>query len=296
MSKEFLNIDEFIAELESKNYHWNDPKTTNLLLELFDSKRLTPVIFYNGNFDVIYENPGFMYDEVRIAKIDHCCNLKGYFYFSSEDIVDFYLYAIETEDNIDNLWLTDYMQVEIYRTYGTKPPVINKYMREYEGIYNYLLRFPENNTWEISFNELLFPTHQVTEIFKSQKPSDEQLTIDNLMESLEIAKTTIAQQQAQIADLKQLEQAQSSQPNKLDIIFDDTFEHHAPDLKHAINLWLDLYANGEIKEDSHTNKANQWIKKNTNYDDNAISSTNRIREISTPLKDFGAKRSKENDK
>lgn len=79
----------------------------------------------------------------------------------------------------------------------------------------------------------------------------------------------------------------------LSIILDETHEYHAPDLKHAIKLWVDLYINGDIKDDSHSNKANQWIKNNTGYSSDATSSITRIREVATPFKDFGAKRSRE---
>lgn len=82
----------------------------------------------------------------------------------------------------------------------------------------------------------------------------------------------------------------------LQIILDESHEDHAPDLKHAIQLWIDLYIHDGIKGDSHSSKANIWIKKNTNYVDNAISSIGRIREIATPFKDFGAKRSREEEK
>lgn len=79
-------------------------------------------------------------------------------------------------------------------------------------------------------------------------------------------------------------------------VFDKNNDFFAPDLAHAINLWLDTYGNGKKKDDSHTNLANQWIKLNTNYDKNSDGYKqveSRIREITTPLKDFGAKRLKE---
>lgn len=82
----------------------------------------------------------------------------------------------------------------------------------------------------------------------------------------------------------------------LQTILDDSRGDHAPDLKHAIQLWIDLYIHGGIKDDSHSSKANIWIRSNTNYAENANSSIGRIREIATPLKDFGAKRSREEEK
>ncbi|EGK12842.1 hypothetical protein HMPREF9373_1430 [Psychrobacter sp. 1501(2011)] len=81
----------------------------------------------------------------------------------------------------------------------------------------------------------------------------------------------------------------------LSAILDESNPAHAPDLKHAINLWIDLYVKGGIKGDSHSNKANLWIGKNTRYSPDAKSSIDRIREVTTPLKDFGTKRSRENE-
>lgn len=84
--------------------------------------------------------------------------------------------------------------------------------------------------------------------------------------------------------------------NILQVILDESREDHAPDLKHAIQLWVDLYIQDGIRGDSHSSKANIWIKNNTNYAESATSSIGRIREIATPLKDFGAKRSREEEK
>ncbi len=97
---------------------------------------------------------------------------------------------------------------------------------------------------------------------------------------------------------------QASDPNQshtpadgeqLALVFDSTNANYAPDLVHALNLWLDLYHRNPKDSDSHTNKANIWLKNNTAYEyvkrgDTAMS---RIREIATPLKDFGQQRAKE---
>ena len=130
---------------------------------------------------------------------------------------------------------------------------------------------------------------------------------------LRTARDTYRQNQNEIKELKtQLEKSDADYAafkeqlsNKIDapadesmlqIILDESHEDHAPDLKHAIQLWIDLYIHYGIKGDSHSSKANIWIKKNTNYVDNAVSSIGRIREIATPFKDFGAKRSREEEK
>lgn len=101
------------------------------------------------------------------------------------------------------------------------------------------------------------------------------------------------------SELKKANAALAAAPvddNTLQTILDESQDEHAPDLKHAIQLWIDLYIHGGIKGDSHSSKANIWIKNNTNYAENANSSIGRIREIATPLKDFGAKRSREEEK
>lgn len=103
---------------------------------------------------------------------------------------------------------------------------------------------------------------------------------------------------AHIAELEsQLNQANITPA--FDVLLDTKHEYHAPDLAHAVRLWLDIYANGKPKDDSHTNLANVWISKHTNYnahDDGYQMMQNRIREIATPLKDFGKKRIKESKK
>lgn len=83
---------------------------------------------------------------------------------------------------------------------------------------------------------------------------------------------------------------------QLAIIMDKDNDKHAPDLAHAINLWLSLYNVGSKSQDSHTNRANNWIKNNTGYSENDSQTINRIREITTPLIDWSSKRSREQEK
>ena len=136
---------------------------------------------------------------------------------------------------------------------------------------------------------------------------------DNLTARLNKASDIYRQNQSEIKELKvQLEKVSADNAalneqlsNKIDApaddsilqtILDESREDHAPDLKHAIKLWVDLYIHDGIKGDSHSSKANIWIKNNTNYAESANSSIGRIREIATPFKDFGAKRSREEEK
>ncbi|MDY6483330.1 hypothetical protein [Acinetobacter faecalis] len=77
----------------------------------------------------------------------------------------------------------------------------------------------------------------------------------------------------------------------LDQVFDDTREEsYAPDLALAIKLWESIYITNP-KDDSHTNKANNWLKQNTNYDvRKQNSSASKIREITSPLKSWSLQR------
>lgn len=80
----------------------------------------------------------------------------------------------------------------------------------------------------------------------------------------------------------------------LQTILDESHNEHAPDLKHAINLWIDLYINKGVGGGSHSAMANNWIYGNTGYESSTESSpVKRLREITTPLKDFGGQRPKE---
>ena len=103
---------------------------------------------------------------------------------------------------------------------------------------------------------------------------------------------------AKIAELEANEPSQSDTPadgEPLALVFDSTNANYAPDLVHALNLWLDLYHRNPKDSDSHTNKANIWLKNNTAYEyvKRGDTAMNRIREIATPLKDFGQQRAKE---
>lgn len=144
-------------------------------------------------------------------------------------------------------------------------------------------------------NEL---TQRITELEKSNKQlsnqiakdkqvgKDQQVTIERLTAELNQAKNRIAE----LGNRPAIEHEPL-----LSVLLDKTHENHAPDLCHAINLWLDIYHH-KPNNDSHSNKANTWVKNNTNYDphEQGYSQTEkRIREITTPLKDFSNQRQKE---
>ena len=128
---------------------------------------------------------------------------------------------------------------------------------------------------------------KASEIYRQNKSEIEVLTEKNKKADIE--------KEELIKQLKS-QAAMPADDNTLQTILDESHDEHAPDLKHAIQLWIDLYIHGGIKGDSHSSKANIWIRNNTNYAENANSSIGRIREIATPLKDFGAKRSREEEK
>jgi chromosome segregation ATPase len=172
--------------------------------------------------------------------------------------------------------------------------------RELDGYLASLANTSQNDTPAQNDSELLAKVEQL------------QAENDDLNARLSTARNTYKQHQNEIKELKsQLEKANADSAelkeqlsNKVDApaddsilqtILDESREDHAPDLKHAIQLWVDLYIHGGIKSDSHSSKANIWIRTNTNYAENANSSIGRIREIATPLKDFGAKRSREEE-
>lgn len=130
-----------------------------------------------------------------------------------------------------------------------------------------------------------------------QQVANQQATIDRLTDEL-------ANANAKIAELVAGKDNQSDTPaepmgdNPLSIIMDTKKATYAPDLVHAINLWFDLYNNDNQSTDSHTNRANTWLKKNTGYENvkRGDKSMDRIREIATPLQSFGGQRAKEPEK
>lgn len=87
-------------------------------------------------------------------------------------------------------------------------------------------------------------------------------------------------------------------PNEESSLLEQIFDYerddsYAPDLVLAIKLWESIYITNPKEEDSHTNKANIWLKLNTNYDvRKQNSSASKIREITSPLKSWSPQRDK----
>lgn len=149
--------------------------------------------------------------------------------------------------------------------------------------------------------EWLVSLDYIYEGFNDNLIIDQTAKTKQLREQLKIAHETInklnldnqSRQTAGKANVSMQHENAPTDTSTLQAILDETHEHHAPDLKLSIQLWIDLYINGAIKSDSHSNKAGQWLSKNTKYAENAKKSTDRIKEISTPLKYWSPHRKKE---
>ncbi len=109
-------------------------------------------------------------------------------------------------------------------------------------------------------------------------PTHYQQQRDQLQKENEQLKTDLAQAKAHITELEA-----NQQNNLLDLIFDETAKHrYAPDLVLAIKLWEDLYVTNPTS-DSHSNRANTWIKNNTPYTNENTVEVKRLREVISPF-------------
>ena len=144
--------------------------------------------------------------------------------------------------------------------------------------------YSDNDVLTVTKEHLSFKREQVQSYIASRQTNEQ-----NTPEQQEIAKL-----KKEIANLqKQLEERNDTPAydTLLTAIHDKSNEYHAPDLSHAVKLWSNLYIDGLIGTDSHSNKADRWINSNTSYGNNAEdSSVKRLRQVSTPLKDFGGQR------
>lgn len=164
-------------------------------------------------------------------------------------------------------------------------PFITKYTKEPFEISEY---FWQTDKFKQRTHDIFATTNTVAPITIIQPHQDTQ----GLYNQIQSLQQQLKEKDEQIQALT--DQLQAQQVNVP--IFDDNHEYFAPDLAHAVNLWLDIYGNGKKKDDSHTNLANQWIKANTQYDHHDSKYTrveSRIREITTPLQDYGKERLKE---
>jgi len=164
---------------------------------------------------------------------------------------------------------------------------------------------------EISQDDLLFPKTQIEDYIDSFICENEEGYINPLIfnsldanakiesqkQEIDLLKADVIQLKADNDDLKKQSEQQIdtlADDSILQSILDNSHEHHAPDLKHAIQLWIDLYIKKGVGGGSHSAMANNWIYSNTGYDSSENSSPiKRLREITTPFKDFGGQRPKE---
>lgn len=118
--------------------------------------------------------------------------------------------------------------------------------------------------------------------------------INEQIEEIKQLKDTIKKLHEQIEQLLAEQSSESTKPyNLLDLISDETdHERYAPDLAFAVQLWISEYVNNP-KADSHNNKANIWIKKNTPYNgEQDDTSTRRLRDITSPYSGWRPERKK----
>ena len=104
--------------------------------------------------------------------------------------------------------------------------------------------------------------------------------------------------QERIKKLEEVQAVEKSESNNLlALIFDETAtERYAPDLVSSIMLWEYIYITNP-KNDSHSNKADTWLGKNTGYDTaKKQGSASKIREITTPFVNWGNLRDKNHQK
>ena len=150
----------------------------------------------------------------------------------------------------------------------------------------YLYDIVDDNKQNITASDLYIPKNEIDKLFNESNETDHEQNIKNL-------ESELAKVNAELDALRK--QADTPADDSiLQTILDDSNEHYAPDLKHAIQLWIDLYINKNVGGGSHSAMANNWIYKHTGYDSGENSSpVKRLREISTPLKDFGGQRPKE---
>lgn len=82
---------------------------------------------------------------------------------------------------------------------------------------------------------------------------------------------------------------QEAKTGLLSLIFDESAtDRYAPDLVLSIKLWKAIYIDNP-KNDSHSNKANNWISLNTDYELTRPSAT-KLREITNPLVNWSTHR------
>lgn len=128
------------------------------------------------------------------------------------------------------------------------------------------------------------------EIDNANTPKNTDIESQTKIDTLK-AELVQAQERVKLLESKQ---EQLEQSNLLDLIYDDTAqERYAPDLVTAIKLWEHLYINNPRLTDSHSNKADTWLKNHTGYNvAKKVGSASKIREITAPFVNWSTHRDK----
>ncbi|WP_196781657.1 hypothetical protein [Acinetobacter lanii] len=142
-----------------------------------------------------------------------------------------------------------------------------------------------NDTFIAGFNDYLKSE------FIDQNLDNQNSTIDQLKKENEILKAELAEKEQKIKELESLNCKKDT--DLLSLIFDVTKkERFSPDLVLAIKLWEYVYIVNP-KDDSHSNKADTWLRANTGYDvDKKAGSASKIREVTTPFINWSTHRDK----
>lgn len=121
----------------------------------------------------------------------------------------------------------------------------------------------------------------------------EKMNVRELNEEIVKLKTELSEKNIKIKEIELSHQKEDT--SLLGLIFDETAQdRYAPDLAYAIKAWESIYIKNP-KIDSHNNKANKWISKNTSYSgEQEDTATRRLREVIAPLSDWRHTRKKSN--
>ncbi|MCG9254665.1 hypothetical protein MHJ25_14130 [Acinetobacter baumannii] len=119
----------------------------------------------------------------------------------------------------------------------------------------------------------------------------EKATVDKLNKENNKLKMELLEKEQKVKELESLSCKKDT--DLLSLIFDETKkERYSPDLVLSIKLWEHVYIVNP-KDDSHSNKADTWLKANTGYDvDKKAGSASKIREITAPFINWSIHRDK----
>lgn len=218
MSKEFLNLDEFMALLAGHGYQWGSTETNNLLLEAFYSESITPVFFYDGVIGWSYTYWDLVLNEWQIVK-EGFCNLRGYFSIEKSDLIEYY----KDMDSITDKWYFG-SRIKAYKTYGEPAPTLNDHVTYFgynsrielgkqappseiekiEHCYIYI----HDDDYQLAFNDLVYLTEQAEKILSPLTTDDTATPAHQASLTLELeqSRAIIDQQAQRIAELERASQ------------------------------------------------------------------------------------------